>query len=123
QNTRQALPQDLPSTKHIPNGAPVRHTFSDVEYGRRQAELRRIMTGLGLDAALFTSIHNTAYYSDFLYTSFGRPYGLVATTERITSVSANIDGGQPWRRTVGDNIVYTDWQRDNFYRAIRATLP
>ena len=123
QNIRQALPQDLPSTKQIPNGAPVRHTFSDVEYQRRQAELRRIMASLRLDAALFTSIHNTAYYSDFLYTSFGRPYGLVATAERVTSVSANIDGGQPWRRTFGDNIVYTDWQRDNFYRAVQQVLP
>jgi creatinase len=81
------------------------------------------MTGLGLDAALFTSIHNTAYYSDFLYTSFGRPYGLMATTERITSISANIDGGQPWRRTFGDNIVYTDWQRTISTARSVAALP
>ena len=25
------------------------------------------------------------------------------------SVSALIDGGQPWRRGYGDNVVYTDW--------------
>jgi creatinase len=37
----------------------------------------------------------------------------------VTSISANIDGGQPWRRTAGDNLVYTDWQRDNFYRAVQ----
>src|SRR5262245_10707961 len=123
QSLRRALPEDLPSTKQIHNGAPVRHTISDAKYRRRQAELRRIMTDLALEACLFTSIHNTAYYSDFLYTSFGRPYGLVATMERVTSVSANIDGGQPWRRTFGDNIVYTDWQRDNFYRAVQQVLP
>ena len=27
------------------------------------------------------------------------------------SVSALIDGGQPWRRGFGDNVVYTDWAR------------
>ena len=27
------------------------------------------------------------------------------------SVSALIDGGQPWRRGYGDNVVYTDWAR------------
>ncbi|MCG4788598.1 hypothetical protein L0N33_25055, partial [Roseburia faecis] len=40
------------------------------------------------------------------------------------TISANIDGGQPWRRTMGtDNIVYTDWQRDNYFVAIQQALP
>lgn len=117
------LSSDLPATKQIRNGVPVRRTFSDTEYQRRQNDLRRILAAMDLDAALFTSIHNIAYCSDFLYCSFGRPYGLVATERQITSISANIDGGQPWRRTFGDNIVYTDWQRDNFYRAIGQALP
>lgn len=31
--------------------------------------------------------------------------------DKVVTISA-IDGGQPWRRTMGDdNIVYTDWQR------------
>ena len=30
-----------------------------------------------------------------------------------------IDYGQPWRRTFGDNIVYTDWKRDNYYYAVQ----
>ena len=34
-------------------------------------------------------------------------------------VSVGIDYGQPWRRTFGDNIVYTDWQRDNYYYAVQ----
>ncbi|HSG54671.1 MAG TPA: M24 family metallopeptidase, partial [Paracoccaceae bacterium] len=29
------------------------------------------------------------------------------------------DAGQPWRRSFCDNITYTDWQRDNFWRAVR----
>ncbi len=67
---------------------------------------------------LFTSYHNINYYADFLYCSFGRKYGLVVTPKKVVSISANTDGGQPWRRTVGDyNVVYTDWQRDNFFCA------
>ena len=34
------------------------------------------------------------------------------------TISAGIDAGQPWRRCHGDNITYTDWQRDNYWRAI-----
>ena len=77
-----------------------------------------------MDAVLFTSIHNINYYSDFLYCSFGRPYGLVVDAGKAVSISANIDGGQPWRRTFGgENIVYTDWQRDNYFRAVQKAAP
>jgi creatinase len=114
---------ELPHFKRIQNGERVRHTFSEGEFARRQGALRHIMQEEQVEAVLFTSIHNVNYYSDFLYCSFGRPYGLVVTPERVVSVSANIDGGQPWRRTVGENIVFTDWQRDNFYRALKAVLP
>ncbi len=76
-----------------------------------------------IEAVLLTSIHNVNYYSDFLYCSFGRPYGLVVTHDRLTTISANIDGGQPWRRTVGgDNIVFTDWQKDNFFATVKTLL-
>ena len=57
-------------------------------------------------------VYNCAQF--VLRPAFGRPYALVVTQDKVVSVSANIDGGQPWRRTVGtDNIVYTDWQRDD----------
>ena len=70
-----------------------------------------------LDAVVFTSMHNIHYYSDFLYCSFGRPFGLVVTDSRATAIAANVDYGQPWRRT-GDTLTYTDWKRDNYFRAI-----
>ena len=35
------------------------------------------------------------------------------------TLSALIDGGQPWRRGYGDNLVYTDWARDNFITGVR----
>ena len=91
---------------------------SGEEMARRNDALRAHMEAAGLDAVLFTSIHNIDYFSDFLYCSFGRPYGLVVTAQDSTTISANIDGGQPWRRSFGDNLVYTDWQRDNFHRAV-----
>ena len=79
---------------------------------------RSIMAKTGVETAVFTSMHSIAYYSGFLYCSFGRPYGLVVTAKDHVTISAGIDAGQPWRWSHGDNITYTDWQRDNFWRAV-----
>ncbi|MFZ8880396.1 MAG: aminopeptidase P family N-terminal domain-containing protein, partial [Paracoccaceae bacterium] len=49
--------------------------FSYDEYDARLAGLRATMREQGIDACAFTSMHNIAYYSGFLYCSFGRPYG------------------------------------------------
>ena len=92
--------------------------FAPAEYDARLAGLRQIMAKTGVDAAVLTSMHNIAYYAGFLYCSFGRPYGLVVTATQSVTISAGIDAGQPWRRCHGDNITYTDWQRDNYWRAI-----
>ena len=96
--------------------------FAAAEYEDRLAGLRDLMELHGLDACLFTSMHNIAYYSGFLYCAFGRPYGLVVTLTQSITISAGIDAGQPWRRGHGDNITYTDWQRDNFWRAVCAII-
>lgn len=92
--------------------------FAASEYDARLAGLRRIMQDSGVGACVLTSMHNIAYYSGFLYCSFGRPYGLVVTATDSVTISAGIDAGQPWRRCHGDNITYTDWQRDNYWRAV-----
>ena len=105
--------------KTIENGPRVQGTFSEAEMQSRLARLRKAMAAGDLEAALFTSYHNINYFSDFLYCAFGRPYALVVTHDKATTVSANIDGGQPYRRSVGDNLVYTDWQRDNFFVALQ----
>jgi len=99
------------------NGSKAILPFSDSEYENRLSNLRQLMARQGLDAVLFTSMHNIAYYSGFLYCAFGRPYACVVTASDCTTISANIDAGQPWRRCYGDNLVYTDWQRDNYWRA------
>ena len=39
----------------------------------------------------------------------------MVTHDTQTSVSALVDGGQPWRRTYGDNIIYTDWRKVSRY--------
>ena len=89
--------------------------FSDGEYEARLNGLRAIMKEAGVDACLFTSMHNIAYYSGFLYCAFGRPYGLVVTTDACVTISAGIDAAQPWRRSFADNVTYTDWQRNNYW--------
>ncbi|NQW00026.1 MAG: M24 family metallopeptidase, partial [Rhodospirillales bacterium] len=109
----------MDATIQIHNGEAVKNTFSRSEYARRETALRAHMATHSIDYALFTSYHNINYYSDFLYCQFGRNYAHIVDHDRATTVAANIDGGQPWRRTVGDNLTYTDWQRDNYFRAIQ----
>ncbi|WP_324755342.1 M24 family metallopeptidase [Roseovarius sp. Pro17] len=101
------------------NGDKDYSPFSDNEMSRRQNELRDWMGKSDVDAALFTSHHCINYYSGWLYCSFGRKYGMVIDQKNATTISAGIDGGQPWRRSFGNNVTYTDWHRDNFYRAIQ----
>ncbi len=101
------------------NGNKVKPTFSDQEMSRRQDNLRQFMAENDIDAVLLTSYHNINYFADFLYCYFGRKYGFVVTQNNATSISAGIDGGQPWRRTHGENIIYTDWRKDNYFHAIK----
>lgn len=115
--------QTMPDLLTIQNGARVTNTFTPQEYTRRRAALMDMLDKERINAALFTSIHNINYFTDFLYCAFGRPYGLAAHDGKLTTISANIDGGQPARRTVGDNLVYTDWRRDNYFRAAQRLLP
>ncbi len=109
-----------PDMYRFHNGQKAPLPFSEAEYAARLAGLRAAMADLGVDACVMTSMHNVAYYSGFLYCSFGRPYACVVTPTDCVTISAGIDAGQPWRRSVGDNITYTDWARDNFWRAVRS---
>ena len=40
---------------------------------------------------VLTSMHNIAYYTGFIYCSFGRPYGCIVTKDKISTISANIE--------------------------------
>ena len=104
------------------NGEKEWSPFSNQEMDRRQNDVRKWMSDNEVDAALFTSYHGICYYSGFLYCYFGRKYGFLIDQDKATTISAGIDGGQPWRRTHGDNVIYSDWRRDNFYRAVEGLL-
>ncbi|TPJ38583.1 M24 family metallopeptidase [Mesorhizobium sp. B2-6-5] len=117
------MPNELLRVQKMHNGEKAIATFSAAEMTRRQDGLRSILADLNLDAAILTSYHNICYFSDFMFCYFGRRYAFVVTAEKAVSVSAGIDAGQPWRRTFGDNITYTDWQRDNYFYALQQTLP
>ena len=103
----------------IQNGRKQAPIFSAAEMENRLAKLRTQMAAENIDAVIFTSIHNINYYNHFVYCSFGRPYGLVVTQDKLKSITANIDGGQPWRRGFGENVIFTDWEKDNYFKAMQ----
>ena len=102
----------------LKNGKKVKLPFTDKEYQRRVSNLRNAMNKNNLDMIILTSMHNIAYHTGFIYCSFGRPYSCVITNNKICTISANIDASQPWRRSHSDNVIYTDWKRDSFLKAI-----
>ena len=109
---------ERPDFFNLKNGEKAKLPFTDQEYQRRLTNLRTTMSKNNLDMIILTSMHNIAYYTGFIYCSFGRPYGCVVTANKISTISANIDASQPWRRSHSDNVIYTDWKRDNFLKAI-----
>ena len=106
----------------LKNGEKAKLPFSNEEYNQRLNKLRSIMDKDNLDMIILTSMHNRAYYSGFIYCSFGRPYGCIITENKIVTISANIDASQPWRRSHCENIIYTDWKKDNFLKAITSII-
>ncbi len=106
----------------LKNGEKAKLPFSNNEYNQRLNKLRSIMDKDNLDMIILTSMHNIAYYSGFIYCSFGRPYGCIITENKVVTISANIDASQPWRRSHCENIIYTDWKKDNFFKAITSMI-
>ena len=102
----------------LKNGKKAKLPFTENEYQNRLNNLRTIMSKNNLNMIILTSMHNIAYYTGFIYCSFGRPYCCVITENKISTISANIDASQPWRRSHCDNVIFTDWKRDNFLKAI-----
>lgn len=123
-STAGSVAEQMRNTRllHIRNGERVTPTFSEAEMESRTKKLREFMKQQDIGAVLFSSYQNINYYADFMFCHFGRFYGLVVTQDEHTTISANIDAGQPWRRSFGDNVVYTDWQRDNYFFAAKTLL-
>jgi len=113
-------PKDMPNLIDCRQGERTPGLFTSEEMDSRLSTLRNKMSEMGMDAVVFTSYHNINYYSQFLYCYFGRPYGLVVTKDNISTISAGIDYGQPWRRgNNAESVTYTDWERDNFFKAVK----
>jgi creatinase len=113
------MPVKMKRTLQIHNGDKLPSMFSEAEMEARLGRLRAHMANAGIDAALFTSIHNIIYFNHFVYCAFGRPYGLIVTQDTVQSITTAIDGGHPWRRGYGDNLSFTDWRHDNFVHALQ----
>ena len=79
----------------LKNGEKATLPFSDAEFESRLSKLRKVISDKGIDFVVFTSMQNIAYYSGFLYCSFGRPYALIVSNDKNITVSANIDLSQP----------------------------
>ncbi len=109
---------ERPDFFKLKNGSRVKLPFTDQEYKNRLNKIRKAMSKKKIDMVILSSMHNIAYYTGFIYCSFGRPYGCVITEKKIVTISANIDASQPWRRSNCENVIYTDWKKDNFLRAI-----
>ena len=116
------MTDDLQNLLTWHNGEKVYSPFTDEEMAGRQAAMRAEMERANLDACLFTSYHNICYFSGFLYCAFGRRFALAITEDSATTITPSIDGGQPWRRSYADNLTYTDWRRDNYFRALQERL-
>ena len=109
---------ERPDFFELKNGEKAALPFSEKEYRDRISKIRELMSNKKIDMIILTSMHNIAYYTGFIYCSFGRAYGCVITKDKISTISANIDASQPWRRSHCGNVIYTDWKRDNFLKAI-----
>ena len=90
---------ERPNFFTLKNGDKAKLPFTDQEYNRRLDNLRNVKDKNNLDMVILTSMHNIAYYTGFIYCSFGRSYGCVITKNKINTISANIDASQPWRRS------------------------
>ena len=73
-----------------------------------------------LGVVVLTSPQNIAYYVGLQYRPFGRAYALVVTAQDCVTVCPSIEAGRPSRRCHGDTLIFTDWERSAFYRAVRS---
>ena len=73
---------ERPDFFELKNGEKIKLPFSDKEYKERISKLRTVMDKNNLDMMILTSMHNIAYYTGFIYCSFGRPYGCLVTKKK-----------------------------------------
>ena len=78
---------ERPDFFELKNGSKVKLPFTDTEYQNRLKKIRKVMSEKNIDMTILTSMHNVAYYTGFIYCSFGRPYGCIVTQKKIVTIS------------------------------------
>ena len=73
---------ERPDFFELKNGSKLKLPFSQTEYQNRLDKLRANISKNNLDMIILTSMHNIAYYTGFIYCSFGRPYGCIITEKK-----------------------------------------
>ena len=84
------IKMERPDFFTLKNGEKAKLPFTDQEYQRRVNNLRTIMSKNNLDMIILTSMHNIAYYTGFIYCSFG-DLMVCCNKNKISTISANID--------------------------------
>ncbi|XP_071498440.1 creatinase-like [Diadema antillarum] len=123
-DSRSVSSAEFPHMTRSHIGAQAQPMFSRNEMHRRIEGLRAIMRANDIGGVLLTSIPAIKYFSDYLVHQFGRIYGLAVTMDRVVTIASLVDCGQAWRRSpVSDDVVlYTDWQRGNYWAVVREQL-
>ena len=78
---------ERPDFFELQNGKKAKLPFTYQEYNNRVNKIRSLMDKNNIDMIILTSMHNVAYYTGFIYCSFGRPYGCVITQNKISTIS------------------------------------
>ena len=73
---------ERPDFFELKNGSKLKLPFSQTEYQNRLDKLRANISKNNLDMIILTSMHNIAYYTGFIYCSFGRPYGCIISEKK-----------------------------------------
>ncbi len=72
---------ERPDFFELKNGSKVKLPFTDTEYQNRLKKIRKVMSEKNIDMTILTSMHNVAYYTGFIYCSFGidiKPVSLIS---------------------------------------------
>lgn len=105
----------------LKNGTKIKPVIPELEFSNRIKKLRSYMERNNMQCIILTSIHNIKYYTNFLYCSFGRNYTALVTHSDVVLITAGIDSGNPWRRSVKcKNLTYTDYNKSNFYKTVKS---
>ena len=107
----------------LENGEKAKLPFAAVEYAARLASLRAVMDQRDIPVVLLTvdAQHRLLFRLSTLrlWSSLRlrRDQRTAARQSRRTSMPASLGGC-----SIEDNLIYTDWKRDNYWRAVKSII-